>query len=156
MEVIDNFTVEPTPPVERDRTDESFLLFDGRQTGRILKGVTIEAQYRCGEAYLLLTTEDSPFEEGLHIYFLGADYEVLDEVELSHIYTPGGLENLRVTEENALEFSFFGDDVWRLTVLEQPRRGIPNSPLSFVKRALSRAFGKQYLELKALRLNRAA
>jgi hypothetical protein len=94
-------------------------------TGRSVEllGAVLEAQFRLDEGYLVLLTEDTPFEEALHVHYLDDALQLRDSLELSAPYTPGLLGNVRITPADELEFSFFGKtDTWTLTVLAQPAR----------------------------------
>jgi hypothetical protein len=94
-------------------------------TGRSvdLPGAVLEARFRAGDGFLVFLTEDTPFEEALHIHLLDSALRLQDSLELSAPYTPGVLTNLSVTGANELSFAFFGaTDLWRLSVLAQPTR----------------------------------
>jgi hypothetical protein len=56
---------------------ETPLLRDGVATGVLVRGYVIEAQYRCGERFLLVTSWDCPYEEAQEIQLLGPDLRVL-------------------------------------------------------------------------------
>lgn len=86
-----------------------------------VSGKILEAQYGVNDHFLLFTTEDCPFEEALHIYYLSPQLEVLDALELSAMYTGGMLGDLAVDNGNAIRFSFFEkDESWTLKVLPKP------------------------------------
>lgn len=115
VELIRSFSLKPIDsPLPR-----SELFWEGNQTPLVVDGSSLEAQYRIDSRYLLLLTENCPYEEGLHIYLLDNAHRVLDGLELSVPYAPGTLKNLRALD-NALTFSFFGEDHWRLDVLKVP------------------------------------
>jgi len=120
MESITEF--ELLPQQEKDGRLFSKVLFAGKLIPYEISGICLAAQYRCSMGFLLITDEDTPYEEGLHITLLSRELGVLDTVELSHSYTPGSIRNLRIVDENVLEFTFFGGDNWRLTVLSSPQR----------------------------------
>jgi hypothetical protein len=94
----------------------SELLWQGEPTAIRLDGVILEQQLRVAGGYLLFLTEDSPFEEALHIYFLDDDKRVVDGLELSAPYASGLLRDVAVDGDDAVSFSFFGDDRWRVEV----------------------------------------
>ena len=120
MEPIDDFELVP------ERTDDSALpsklMFAGKPVPGAFAGTHLDAQYRCSLGFLLISNEDSPYEEALHITLLSPGLEVLDTLEMSHPYAPGLVRDLRIAGEDSLEFTFFGGDNWRLTVLASPRR----------------------------------
>ena len=97
--------------------EKSRLVLDGAETPVILDGVTLEAQFKCEKGYLLLLTHDCPYEECLHVYRLAHDLSILDHRKLGAIYTPAILADVVITAPDSLEFSFFGGDLWRVTLL---------------------------------------
>ena len=98
----------------------SQLLWRGEPTTVRVDGVTLEQQLQLGDRYLLFLTEDSPYEEGLHIYLLDRDRRVLDGLELAAAYASGILRDVQPDGDGAVSFSFFGDDRWRLEVNDTP------------------------------------
>jgi hypothetical protein len=126
---IDDFSVRR---LEGD-SPKSDLLWRENPVGIRVDGVSLERQLRLAPGYLLFLTEDSPFEEGLHIYLLDDDKSVLDAVELSAPYASGILTDLVTEGDASVSFSFFGDDRWRLDVHATPQRA-GFAPLSPVKR----------------------
>jgi len=116
-----SFFLAPVPGGE-NVTPRSKLLFDGAATGTTVPGVVLEAQYGCDPLYLLLTTENIPYEEALHILLLDQRFRVLDHLELSHAFAPGTLTDVEQGGDGRLRFSLFGGDRWELEVLPAPRR----------------------------------
>ncbi|MBV8407965.1 MAG: hypothetical protein JOY64_10075 [Alphaproteobacteria bacterium] len=126
----------------------SSLVIGGKPVPVRFPGVSLTAQFQCGEGYLLLTTADSPFEESLYAILLGMPTEILDVVELSNPYTPAALTDLEIVSDNSLEFSFFGRDRWRLSVSERPQWRFSLPIFSPVKRKTG--FSRRYLRLHAV------
>jgi len=85
-------------------------------TGTTLDGCVLEAQYRCAQGFVLLTSDNTPYEEALHIRLLDSDFRVLDAVDLRQVYHSAAVRNLKVIGDDALAFSFFGDDHWHLHI----------------------------------------
>ena len=98
----------------------SELLWEGRPTAVRVDGVSLEHQVELPAGHLLFLTEDSPYEEGLHIYLLDRDMRVIDGLELGAPYAPGILSDVMLEGDDAVSFSFFGDDRWRLEVKAKP------------------------------------
>jgi hypothetical protein len=94
----------------------SELLWRGEPTEVRVDGVTLEHQLQVPAGYLLFLTEDSPFEEGLHIYLLDRDRRIVDGLELASRYAPGMLREIAAEPDGAVSFSFFGEDRWRVAV----------------------------------------
>jgi hypothetical protein len=82
----------------------------------------IEAQYCCSAGLLIITSYDVPFEEELCFSLRAkSSFKLLDEMTLGLPYTPGTFDKPVVSEPEALLFSFFGGDRWRLEVFARPR-----------------------------------
>jgi hypothetical protein len=94
---------------------------DGTATGKRVRGVQLVAQYAYGDRFLLLVDEDCPYEGYLYALLLGPHLDAIEQRELGVPYAAGFVTNLRVSATDALEFSFFGSDRWRLRVLSIPR-----------------------------------
>jgi hypothetical protein len=145
MEEIDAFglkRIEGEVPV-------SELLWQGEPIGLKVDGIWIEKQYRVEVGYLLFLTENSPYEEGLHIYLLNSERRLLDALELGGPYAPAILKEVKPERGTALTFSFFGDDKWRLEVRRIPQLGLNMtlfSPLKYKRRFLAR----HWLDLRRL------
>jgi hypothetical protein len=86
-----------------------------------MPGTQLVAQYAYGDRFLLLLDEDCPYEGHLYALLLGPALEVVEQRELGVPYAAGFVTNLRVAAADALEFSFFGSDRWRLAVLSIPK-----------------------------------
>ena len=100
----------------------SAVLRDGEPVGTVLDGAVLEAQYEIGGAFLLLVSDDCPYEETLHAYLIDEQGKVLDRADLGYAYTSGVLRNIKVTGEDTLEFEFTGSSLYRLVVHSRPRR----------------------------------
>jgi hypothetical protein len=101
--------------------EKARLYAAGAEIGTIT-GEVIEAQYRCSAGFLIITSYDVPYEEDL-CFSLRANtsFKLLDEMMLGSPYTPGTFSKPVVSESDALLFSFFGGDQWKLQVLARPR-----------------------------------
>lgn len=105
-------------------TSLSQLARDGKGIGVSLTGVLIQAQFELPEgASLLWLTEDSPYDEGLHVYLIGnKNDELEDGIEAGATFSPGILE-IKATGERWADFEFFQNGfTYRLEVL--PRAGL--------------------------------
>ena len=106
-------------------------------------GAVLEGAWSFGAELLVATTDNIPYEEGLHFSLLSPDGSVADEVELAHMYTTGSFALLG-TEGATLRFRFFGDTDWLLRVCESPQVKVPflgdprgvGRPWGFFKRLL--------------------
>jgi hypothetical protein len=129
----------------------SELLMDGKATGISLPGVVLDAQFRCGDSFVLFTTENIPYEEALHITLLDGGLRALDHVELSHQFAAGALTDVQMGGDTQVRFSFFGGDLWELTVLGAPRRLARGESPVGVKGHLGRMVTPRFLALVRLR-----
>ena len=114
---IDSFRLEAQP----GEVPKSRVVAGAAATDTVIDGVVLEAQFRSAQGFVLLTSDDTPFEEVLHVRLLDAQFRVVDGVDLGQAYHPGLLRNLRVSGDAELCFSFFGDDCWLLRVEPQAR-----------------------------------
>ena len=63
MKKIESFSLEKHEGTYELWPRRTRLFFDGVDTGTKIPGFIIEAQYKCDEGYLLITSQDCPFEE---------------------------------------------------------------------------------------------
>lgn len=117
MRVLDRYTLVPAPEGGR-----RVLVRGAPARGRTVHGVPVdglllEAQLALHDgASLVWLTDDSPYEEGLHVYLLGPDDAIEDAVEAGAAWAAGIL-TIRATGERWVEFEFFRDgSVYRLEV----------------------------------------
>lgn len=101
--------------------DRSRLQSNAKDTGLVVDGINLEAQFAVDAGYLLLTTHDVPYEELLHATLVGPELSVLDTVKLGGPYTPGILTDVVIAGPDAIEFSFFGGDRWILQIRQRRR-----------------------------------
>jgi hypothetical protein len=99
---------------------QSELLWRGEPLGVRVDGVTLEHQVSLDAGSLLFLTEDSPYEEGLHIYLVDEERQLVDGLELAGPYAAGLLRDVVAEDQRAVSFTFFGDDRWRVEVHDPP------------------------------------
>ena len=98
------------------------LVLDGRPIDASVEGAILDAQLELddGRARVWLT-DDSPYDEGLHVYLLDREGAVLDAVEAGHDFTPGLLK-IEILGTNWVDFSFFNNgERYRLGVSDRVR-----------------------------------
>lgn len=152
MEEIKRFTLQALP-AENDEPHPTHakLLFEGKPTGLVLEGTSLDAQYQYKNRYLLFVTHDSPYADTLHIYLLNDGYRKIDEWAVGSVRESEWfmLRNLAIVGENQLRFSFYGDDSWLLTILGKPEFTLPRLPLfSSCWKPARFAFAPGYLRLR--------
>lgn len=142
MQITDKFSLNPIDELH------SALLFENKKTTTVC-GKVIERQFQIQDNYLLLLTEDKPYEEALYIYYLNHNLEVIDFAEISQIYTGGILDDVK-TNTDTLTFTFFDKtDNWEIKILPQPKRNFSINFTQVLKRPFS--FGKlKYLDIRQI------
>lgn len=85
-----------------------------------VEGSVLEKQYELeGGCVLIWLTDDSPYDEGLHVYLVDQSDSILDAVEAGADFTSGILKIVD-TGTDWVEFEFFSNDsVYRLQVTEE-------------------------------------
>jgi hypothetical protein len=127
----------------------SELLWEGQPTALRVDGVTLEHQIELRAGHLLFLTEDSPYEEGLHIYLLNHEKRAVDGLELTAPYASGLLRDVMSEPDEAVSFSFFGDDRWRIAINDKPLGFLAARVSSPVKRK-SGLDGKPVLTIRRI------
>lgn len=87
---------------------------------RPLSGRNLLGQFAIDTRYLVLLDADCPFEESLHLHLLDSRLRLLESAVIGAPYHTGSLERVS-TDGESLEFSFFSDERWRVTVHARPR-----------------------------------
>ncbi len=104
------------------QSDTSQLSVNGESLPTRVDGKILEAQFELNDGETLLwLTDDSPYDEGLHVYLINRDDEAEDALEAGAVFAPGILQIISA-KENAVIFKFFKNDVkYKLSVEKQPR-----------------------------------
>jgi hypothetical protein len=71
----------------------------------VIQGTLLEAQYRCGEFFLVFMTMDTLEEETLTIHLLNADLKRCHRKWMRGIYSPGIVDNFQVVG-SGVSFTF--------------------------------------------------
>ncbi len=86
MQQISRFSFENYDGAYEQRPLLSFLLVDGHNVQKKVHGFCIEAQYKCDDGYLLITSMDCPYEESNHFMLLDLDFNVVATANLAVPY----------------------------------------------------------------------
>lgn len=125
MKLVDNFSLHVVSAPQDNRQGEYQVLFDGNATIIHVPYCVIEAAIRVDESrFLLFLTDDTPFEEILHIALIHLKQGILEMISLGGIYTTGSFARLQV-EDNAAHFHFIGDTTWTVRIAAKPFFRIP-------------------------------
>lgn len=79
-----------------------------------IEGEYCEACIQFKDCYLVLTTNNCPYEESLNIHYLNHKLELLDRATLVWPYNTGSFSLTGLIEPNKLQFQFFNDETWTL------------------------------------------
>lgn len=120
---LDALPVTPGREAYDDR--RSRLLRHGEDTGTVVPGVVLEAQLALNGGWLLFTTHDIPFEEGLDITLLDGSCAITDAAALFGAYTTGVFRNLVIVSDDTVVFDFFGQRSWRVRLFDKPQFRLP-------------------------------
>jgi hypothetical protein len=112
MRAIDHWSLKRAP--DGDGGARSFLLRDGTETGVVVPGCLLEAQFSTPDGTLLFVTHDIPFEERLDIVLLTASGVIADQASLWGAYTTGNFRDISSDGPDSVEFDFFGGHRWRV------------------------------------------
>ncbi len=103
----------------------SEILRNGQATGRQVAGAVLEAAAQWQSFMLLFTTDDTPFEELLHIHLLDAQLNLLDSATVGGMYSTGSFSLLDAAEPDTVRFRFIGGTDWSVQVLPAPGFRVP-------------------------------
>jgi hypothetical protein len=97
------------------------LFYQGQHVATV-HGSVLEAQYSFRGGFLVFTRNGLVKGERLHVTLLDTQRRPMDFIELGQPEEHGRLTDLRASGAEALTFSFFGSDSWRLSVMNVPAR----------------------------------
>lgn len=86
MEKIDSFSIEKHEGPYEKWPLKSRLFFNGHDTGTRVPGFIIEGQYKCDEGYLLITSQDCPFEESNDFILIDTSFHPIAKKQLRAPY----------------------------------------------------------------------
>ncbi|MGB7209142.1 MAG: hypothetical protein WBD27_10825 [Pyrinomonadaceae bacterium] len=101
----------------------SAVFDNGRETGLIINGVKLESQFRLHSGdFVLITSDDSPFEETVWAYLVTSGHQIIEYSGLGYAYTAGILRDVKVLDGDTLAFSFAGSYRYYLKIHRYPSR----------------------------------
>lgn len=116
MDAIDTFSLAShAGPYERWPSTTA-LFAEGRPTGTSVPGYVLEAQYRCADGYLLITSWDCPFEEANDFVLLDERFARRAHASLGVPYGSFLLESHTPAGPRELVLRYDGKTVYRLTI----------------------------------------
>lgn len=109
---------------------------NGRELPQPVPGVVLEAQY-CLEpegSVVLLLTDDSPYEETLHVVLLDGDGRLLEHQRVGEAMAPGVLGQTEILGPRTLGFRFWPGHRHRLEIHAQPQGRLRKRWMSLSRR----------------------
>ena len=117
MRAIDGFVLEPGSAGNARARHRS------RPLEAEVPGTVLEAQLELDDdrGFLLLLTDDRPYEETLYVVLLDRPGVVLETLRVEEPYTPGVLQGVEIAAPAVLRFRFFAGRVHELEIHPRPR-----------------------------------
>lgn len=105
---------------------ESFIFLNHVNTGIIVPVCWLELAVLLEDGrYLILATDENPYEQTLEILLIDLQEGVQERIGLFIIYHDGSLNNVNIYD-SCIEFSYFSTEVWRLSVSKKKRYCLPS------------------------------
>ena len=107
--------------VDAEKQTAELMDLSGRKV-TTLDGVVLEAQFLVtGGGYLVVTSDEDPFEGCLHMCLLDDKFKKIDGMRLGVSYRPGTFRAHGHGPGESLQFSFFADEIWHLEIAPRSR-----------------------------------
>lgn len=94
-------------------------------TGAHVPGAQLEAAGEWMGFVLVLTTDDTPHEEGLHLHLFDASLQCLDSAWMGGAYVTGSFSLRPSPAADTLCFRFLGATDWSVQILPEPGFRLP-------------------------------
>lgn len=120
-----DYSIRVVTPSTSDTVPTSEIVVAGVPTGKVLDGAVFEAALRWNKYVLLFLTDDVPFEDGLNIYLLDENLNVVDSARMLFIYSTGIFSDLDLTQPDTVRFRFFGGIIWTLKLFPEKKFALP-------------------------------
>lgn len=104
------------------------LRFDDSALPGAAGGRLIEAQFAVRRRFLVVLSDDVPYEERLVFLLFDASPQLVDTLEFGAPYTPGLFRVVNTTETPSVVFTFEGDVRYELQIHDEPRRWLTSLP----------------------------
>lgn len=120
MTEIAEFGLETHPGPYASWPSRSRLLHEGRDTGVKLCGYVVEAQFAVPAGFLIVTSQDCPYEELTDFYLLDPKFRIRGHACKGAPYTSWLLKAITPEPPDAFRVEFYGQGHWRLVMRERP------------------------------------
>jgi hypothetical protein len=124
MRLADEVSIQPLAAGD-DEPVRSAVHLHGRPSGAVVSGQVLEGAVESDGRYLLFLTDDTPYEELLHLHLLDVQGQLLDSADLGGPYTTGRFTGPRLHGGNRIGFGFIDDKDWEVELLPGPRLRLP-------------------------------
>lgn len=124
MRLADEVNIQPLPTGD-DQPARSVVLLRGQPCSTPVTGRLLEAAVESDGRYLLFLTDDTPYEDLLHVHLLDARGQVLDAADLGGPYSTGRFTGPRLLGDNRIGFGFIDDKDWEVELLPAARLRLP-------------------------------
>lgn len=105
-----------------------------RDTGLVIPGRVLEAEYEMEGRALLFVTHDIPYEEQLEILLISPEDGIIDRATLGRTYATGSFVPGAIAGPQLVTFQFFGDGVWQVRLRTKSGFSWPWSGAAGVRR----------------------
>ncbi|MEC5385148.1 hypothetical protein VVD49_05400 [Uliginosibacterium sp. H3] len=125
MEAISILSLEKHDGEYKDWPKLTRLYCNGIDTGRKIPGYLIEAQYRCAEGYLLVTSQDCPFEESNDFLLLDAHFDLIATAGLLVPYASFLINEHWPLSDRSIRIHYYGDLFMDLAIEDPSEMSLP-------------------------------
>jgi hypothetical protein len=116
MENISRFSFEKYEGAYEKRPLLSRLFVDGQDVQKEIYGFVIEAQYKCDDVYLVITSMDCPFEESSHFMLLDLNFNVVASANLIVPYCSFLIHRHWPISRNAIRIHYYDELFFSATI----------------------------------------
>lgn len=108
------FLLRVVSPATETEPAKCTITIRTEESSAILEGEHCEACIQYQSFFVVLTTNNCPYEESLNIHYLNHKLKLLDRATLVWPYNTGSFSLTGFIEPNKLRFQFFNDETWTL------------------------------------------
>jgi hypothetical protein len=117
MEQVSRFSFEKFEGAYEKRPLLSRLFVDGQDVQKKIHGFVIEAQYRCEDGYLVVTSMDCPLEESSHFMLLDLQFNVIATANLVIPYSSFLIHRHWAISRKAIRIHYYNQLFFSATIV---------------------------------------
>ncbi|KPZ51819.1 hypothetical protein AN391_03902 [Pseudoalteromonas sp. P1-13-1a] len=72
--------------------EQSCIFLNNTRTDKVVNGTYLELCIKAGCKYLVFMTDDTPYEDMLHIHLLNERLDIIDSATIGSMYSTGAFE----------------------------------------------------------------